>query len=123
MLHTIRLILLGEAAAFASAAMVHAGLLVSGYEHREARIAETAIASALVAGLVSTWIWPMRTPAFGLAAQGFALFWTLVGILTIAIGIGPRTAIDVVYHVAIVVVLLWGMVVARRARFSKVTGA
>ncbi len=40
---------------------------------------------------------------------------TLVGIFTIAIGIGPRTVADVVYHIVIVVVLVWGLVLALRA--------
>jgi hypothetical protein len=39
----------------------------------------------------------------------------LVGIFTIAIGIGPRSVADVVYHIGIVIVLLSGLVVAARA--------
>jgi hypothetical protein len=50
------------------------------------------------------------------AVQGFALLGTLVGILTIAIGVGPRTAPDVIYHAGIVAVLAYGIVVARRAK-------
>jgi branched-subunit amino acid permease len=48
--------------------------------------------------------------------QGFALLATCVGLFTIAVGVGPRTVPDVAYHVAIVIVLLWGLMVARRAR-------
>ncbi len=48
----------------------------------------------------------------GLAAQAFALLGTLVGIFTIAIGIGPRTVPDLVYHATIVGVLVWGLTVA-----------
>jgi hypothetical protein len=59
-----------------------------------------------------------RIPYTNLAAQGFALFWTLVGIVTIAVGIGPRTAPDIVYHIGIVGVLVWGLVAARRARLQ-----
>ena len=33
----------------------------------------------------------------------------------IAIGVGPRTVPDVVYHAVIVLILVWGLVVARRA--------
>jgi hypothetical protein len=50
-----------------------------------------------------------------LIAQAFALFWTLVGVFVIIIGIGPRTVPDVVYHIAIVAVLIYGLVVASRA--------
>jgi hypothetical protein len=46
----------------------------------------------------------------GLIAQGFALLGTLVGVFTIAIGVGPRTVPDVAYHVLIVIVLISGLV-------------
>jgi len=110
----IRGFLIVEAAAFLGAALIHAGWLIPGSEHREARIAESAIAAVLLLGLAFTWIRPDRIRTAGLAAQGFALFWTLVGIVTIAIGIGPRTMPDIVYHIAIVIVLVIGLVVAAR---------
>ena len=62
-----------------------------------------------------SWIRPAWTRQAGLAARGFALLGTLVGIFTIIVGVGPRTVPDVVYHVAIVVVLVWGLMSARRA--------
>ncbi len=34
---------------------------------------------------------------------------------TIVVGVGPRTVPDIAYHVAIVAVLVWGLVVAKRA--------
>ena len=46
------------------------------------------------------------------------LFWTLVGVTTIAVGVGPRTGPDILYHLAIVAVLVWGIVVARMARVT-----
>lgn len=118
MTKTIRLFLLFEAATFVVAACVHSGFLVAGYEHQKARIAEGVIALALLAGLALTWMNPAWTRAVGLAAQGFALLGTLVGIFTIAVGVGPRTVPDVVYHVAIVIVLAWGLMVAGRQRPS-----
>jgi phosphatidylserine synthase len=111
----IRAFLLVETAAFAAAALVHFGLLVHGYEHRQARVAESVIALVLLAGLVLSWVRPTSTREAGIAAQGFALLGTLVGIFTIIVGVGPRTAPDVVYHIAIVAVLVWGLVVAVRA--------
>ena len=105
-----------EAATFLVAAAIHGGLLIAGYEHREARIAETVIALVLLAGATLTWIRPASARAIGLAAQGFALVGTLVGIFTIVVGIGPRSALDIVYHVAIVGVLVWGLAEAWRAR-------
>jgi hypothetical protein len=115
----IRLFMFLEAAAFIVAALIHAGLLVDGYEHREARIAESVIAVLLLAGLALTRIRPRSTRRAGLAAQAFALLGTLVGIFTIAIGAGPRTVADIVYHVGIVVVLVSGLAVAVRARLAE----
>lgn len=115
MAQVVRSYLLIEAATFIIAAFVHAGWLMSGYEHREARIAESIIAAVLVSGAALTWIRPMTSRRIGLFAQSFALFWTLVGIVTIAVGIGPRTPLDIIYHVAIVAFLVRGLVVARQA--------
>jgi hypothetical protein len=70
----------------------------------------------LLAGTTLTWIRPASAHFAGLSAQGFALLGTLVGIFTMAIGIGPRSVLDVVYHVAIVAVLASGLVVALRGR-------
>src|SRR5437588_63300 len=47
MVRTIRLLLLLEAATFMLAAMVHFGLFVQGFEHRQARIAEGVISLML----------------------------------------------------------------------------
>ncbi|MGH7566469.1 MAG: hypothetical protein ACREK2_06540 [Gemmatimonadota bacterium] len=101
---------------FIVASLVHAGMLVEGYEHREARIAEAVIAAVLLVALVVSRIRPARTRAAGLVGQGFALLGTLVGLFTIVVGVGPRTVPDVIYHVLIVAVLVWGLAVARRAR-------
>jgi hypothetical protein len=90
--------------------------LIGGYQHRQARIAEGVIAIVLLVGLISTFVRPAWTRVTGLATQGFALLGTLVGLFTIAIGIGPRTAPDLVYHTLIVLVLAWGLIVAARAR-------
>ena len=112
---TILLFLLGEGASFVLAALVHAGVLTHGYEHRQAAIAESTIGLVLLAGLGLAWAWPARDRLIGLIAQGFALLGTLVGLFTIAVGIGPRTVPDLVYHGAILVTLAWGLVVAARA--------
>jgi hypothetical protein len=114
MTRTIRLFLLFEGAAFAAASAVHAGVLIDGYRHERARTAESVIAAVLIAGLALTWLRPAWTRGVAIAAQGFALVGTLVGVFTIAVGIGPRTVPDVVYHVAIVALLAWGLAAARR---------
>jgi prepilin signal peptidase PulO-like enzyme (type II secretory pathway) len=117
MTQTIRLFLLFEAATFVAAALIHFGVLLDGHQHREAAVAESVIAAVLLTGSALTWIRPAWTRRVGLGAQGFALLGTLVGLFTIAIGIGPRTVPDIVYHIAIVVVLVWGLVVSKRTPF------
>ncbi len=112
----IRLFMFFEAAAFSAAALIHFGLAFNGYEHQKAGTAESVIAVVLLAGLALTWIRPTSTRGFGLAAQGFALLGTLVGIFMIAIGIGPRTTPDIVYHIGIVAVLAGGLIVAARGQ-------
>ena len=112
---TIRRFLRLEVLIFAVASLVHTGYLIGGYAHFEAHVAETVIALVLLAALIVTWIRPAWTRAAGLAGQGFALLGTLVGLFTIAVGVGPRTALDVAYHLAIVAVLAWGLMVAWRA--------
>lgn len=108
----IRTFLLVEAAAFLAASLAHSGVVVEGYEHQQARIAEGVIALVLIVGLALSWIHSAWTREVGLAAQGFALSGTLVGVFTIAVGVGPRTAPDIAYHIGIVAVLIWGLAVA-----------
>jgi hypothetical protein len=113
-MQTIRIFLAIEAAAFITAAMTHLGVLVSGYEHRPAGTAEGVIGCVLLAGLILSWIWAAATRVIGIVVQSFALLGTAVGLYTIAIGIGPRTVPDLAFHAIIVIVLLWGVVVAIR---------
>lgn len=82
----IRSILLVAAIAFALAASVHSGVLLTGWEHARAAIAEGVIAAVLTVGIVASLIWPTNARGIALAAEGFALLGTLVGAFTIAIG-------------------------------------
>ncbi len=109
MRRTIQFFLLFEAATFIVATLIHSGLLISGYEHQKARIAESVIAVVLLSAAASTWIWPAQARKAGLAGQAFALIGTLIGVLTIALGVGPRTAPDIAYHITIVALLIWGL--------------
>jgi hypothetical protein len=111
----IRLFLLVEGASFVAAALVHFGVLIQGYQHPIAPFPESLIAFMLLLGLALTWVWPAQTRPIGLAAQAFALLGTLVGLYTIALGVGPRTVPDLAFHVTIIIVLAWGLFVAARA--------
>lgn len=108
--------LLAEALVFGLAAWVHSGRLLPGHAHVQARIAETVIALVLLASAAASWAWPRRTRALALFGQGFALLGTLVGLLTIALGIGPRTVPDVVFHALLVAVLATGLLKAAACR-------
>jgi hypothetical protein len=120
MIQTIRLFMLLEAASFVAASLIHSGVLITGYEHPQARVAEGVIAAVLIAGLALSFLRPAWTRGVGLAAQGFALLGTLVGLFTIAIGVGPRTVPDLVYHGAILAILVWGLIITARARYHVV---
>ncbi len=111
----IQLFLIFEGAGFAIAGSIHGGLLVRGYEHRAASIAETTIAVVLLIGLGLTWIWPARTRLIGFAVQAFAFLGTLVGLFTIAVGVGPRTLPDLAFHFVVLVALACGLAVASRS--------
>jgi hypothetical protein len=111
----IRLFLLFEGACFVLAALVHFGVLIHGYQHPYAPYAESLIAVVLLVGLALTWVWPEQTRSIGIVVQAFALLGTLVGLYTIAIGVGPRTVLDLAFHFGIVIVLVWGLFVAARA--------
>lgn len=116
MTQTIRRLMAVEGASFVMAALIHSGALIGGYEHARARNAESVIAAVLLAALAATWARPASVRAIGLASQGFALLGTTVGLFTVAIGVGPRTTPDIVYHIVIYGVLLWGLRVTARGR-------
>jgi hypothetical protein len=116
MTRVIRLFLFFEGAAFITAALIHFGVLMGGYEHQKAGTAESVIGMVLLVGWALTWPLPQSIRGIGLTTQGFALFGTLVGLFTIAIGIGPRTAPDLTFHAAIVVALVAGLIVTARSQ-------
>jgi hypothetical protein len=116
MTRVVRAFLLCEAIVFVIAALVHRGLLLDGYRHENAFRAESVIAAVLAAGLVATWLAPRRTRVVAIGVQAFALLGTVVGLFTIAVGVGPRTVPDIIYHLAIVAVLVYGLRLAVRER-------
>jgi hypothetical protein len=111
----LRILLAAEVALFALAALVHRGVLVGGYEHTRAAIAEAVIAAVLAAGLMLSLMRPWSIRAYALLVQGFALLGTLVGVVMIAIGVGPRTAPDLALHAGMLAMLGFGLVIAKRA--------
>lgn len=104
-----------QAVLFAAASLVHAGVLVSGYEHSRAAIAEGVTALVLFAGLAISLVRPASARTIALATQGFALLRTLVGAFTIAVGVGPQTTADYLFHALLLALLLSGFAVAWRS--------
>ena len=66
----VQLFLFAEAAAFLIAASIHFGLLMTGYEHQKAGIAETVIGVVLLGGLAATLVSPGSTRAAGSGRAG-----------------------------------------------------
>ena len=114
----VRRWLSAEAAIFGAAALIHIGVLIDGYQHAKAATAESVIALVLIAALAATAIAPSSSRAIGLGAQGFALLGTLVGLFTIAIGVGPRTALDLLIHACMIGLLIFGCLAVARPAFS-----
>lgn len=110
-----RRLLLVEGLAFLAAALVHSGLWLSGYAHSQASRAETIIGLVLLAGLALTFLQPRATRAIGAVVQAFALLGTLVGTALVAVGVGPRTVPDIVFHVVLLTVLGVGLAAMLRS--------
>ena len=111
-----------ECMLFLTASQVHAGRLVAGYAHARASIAETVIAVVMGLALVASASWPTTTRRSALLAQGFALLGTLVGVAMIAIGIGPRSVPDIVFHAILIGMLVAGLRSAGRGVRDSVEG-
>jgi flagellar motor component MotA len=111
-MRAVRLFLSAEVLAFWMASLVHAGILLRGYEHRPAMVAEGVIGAVLVLGLLMILMDARSTRIVGSVVQGFALLGTLVGIFTTVIGVGPHSRFDVALHGMFVVLLVSGMAIA-----------
>jgi hypothetical protein len=104
-----------EVVLFVLASFAHRGILVAGYEHGKAAIAESVIAAVLAAGLIVCLVKPIATRTAALWVQCFALLGVCVGLLMIAIGVGPRTGPDLVLHALMLMTLIVGLLTARDA--------
>lgn len=110
--HVLQRFLLAQVGLFALGAIVHTS--VSGHLHAKAATAESVIGVVLLAGLMATFTAPARTRGIALGVQAFALLGTCVGIVTIIIGIGPRSGFDFALHGTMIATLVAGIAAARR---------
>jgi len=106
--------LAAEAALFAAASLVHAGVLGHAYGHARAATAEGIIAGVLILGLLAGRRWAGAARRIAVGVQAFALLGTLVGVFTIVIGVGPQTWPDLVFHIVLLGVLVLGIAMAAR---------
>jgi hypothetical protein len=113
-IRTIRGFLILEIVIFLSMISIHFGLLIGGYGHGAAGAVESVIAVVLIAGLVLTWTPPPGSRRAATAAQSFGILGILVGLFTIALGIGPRTTLDLALNGALLLILIAGLVTTLR---------
>ena len=112
----VRGFLLLQIAIVLSMVSIHFGLLIDGYRQRSAGTAELVIAAVLVAGLLLTWTprpWSRRSAT---TVQSFGILGVLVGLSTIAIGIGPRTILDLTLNAALLLTLIVGLAITLQSR-------
>ena len=118
---SLRALLIGEAAAFAAAALVHTEIVLPGNPDPAAATAESIIAGVLVLAVALSVARPGWTRSAALAAQSFALLGDLVG-LTIFLVVEPERIADIVFHVLIAAILIGGLAYAARRPGEPVAG-
>src|SRR5438105_8084557 len=111
---TIRGFLVLQIVIFLAMVSIHFGLLIGGYGHRAAGTTEAVIAAVLVAGLLLTWTPPPWSRRAATAAQSLGILGVLVGLFTIALGIGPRTTLDLALNAALLLTLIAGLAITLR---------
>lgn len=101
------------------AAALHAGFVIPG-PFDDAAMYETGVAVVLIIGLGLTYMGPGWARWGGLAATVVALAGASIGLYMALRGLAPNTVPDIVYHVALVALLLVGIVIAWRGRAPSV---
>jgi hypothetical protein len=111
---TVRGFLLAQIAILLVLVSIHFGLLMGGYRHQAAGATESVIVAVLVFGLTLTWAPPPWSQRAATAAQSFGTLGVLVGLVTIALGIRPRTILDPSLNVVLLLTLIAGLAVTKR---------
>lgn len=96
---------------FVIAAIVHRGAISSSYIHPQAQVAETVIAAILALGLCLTFYFRKGNFSYARIAQGFALIGTIVAVIMMLIGVGPRSAFDYGLHIIMIISLVGGLLI------------
>ena len=109
-----RAFLLVQIAIFVVLVLIHFGLLIGGYRHQSAGVTELLIIGVLLFGLLLTWTSPPWNRRGAVGAQSVGTFGVLLGLLTIALGIGPRTLLDISLDFALLLTLIAGLASQRK---------
>ena len=104
----VRGFLLAEIAIILVIVSIHFGLLIDGYRHQNAGATELLLATVMVAGLLLTWTPRWRRPA-AITVQSFGTMGVMLGLFTIAVGIGPRTILDLSLNGILLLTLIAGL--------------
>ena len=110
----VRGLLLVQIAIFVVLVSIHFSLLTGGYGHRAAGTTELVIAVVLLFGLLLTWRPPPWSRRAAVAAQSFGTLGVLVGLFTVALGIGPRTILVLSLNVLLFLTLIAGLATTKR---------
>jgi hypothetical protein len=111
----LRVLLAIEALSLAAAAFLH--LPQAGAEATNSpSIYEGTIAVVLLVGLLVAVARPDWAAWAALITQAFAIVGAWIGLFLAIRGVGPNSVPDLVFHVAIVVLLAWGLQVAWQSR-------
>ncbi len=113
MITFLRWIMAVAAASLLVAAALHSGLVISG-PFDDAAMYETGVAIVLLIGVALTFLGPTWARWGGFAATVLALAGASIGLYLALRGVGPNTALDLTYHVALVALLVVGIGVGWR---------
>jgi hypothetical protein len=113
MTYALRWIMGVAALSLLVAAALHAGFVIPG-PFNDAAMYETGVAAVLLVGLGLTFVGPGWARWGGLTATVLALAGASIGLYMALRGLGPNTVPDIVYHVALIALLLVGIAVAWR---------
>lgn len=109
----LRWIMAATATSLLIAAALHAGLVIPGPVD-QAAMYESGIAVILIVGIGLTFVGPGWARWGALTTQTVALAGACIGTFLALRGLGPNTVPDIVYHFALLAILLTGLVVAWR---------
>jgi hypothetical protein len=112
-IRNLRWLIVIEAVSLAAAAILHTEMFRLD-PFNTVGIYEGTIALVLFAGLAVIVVWPAWTRPVAFVTQTFALAGASIGLYLAIRGVGPNSIPDLVFHVAIVAILIVGVVVAWR---------